>query len=222
MAPAMKEQPDTLESELTPEESDALKRLLRNAKYTGPHLEIGTAAGGTLADMMRCYEDRARPHFVAIDTMTYFRNQHETIRKNLSNRGLNPDDVEFRIARSHDAFARAEQAGERYDFIFIDGAHKCKYVMQDLCWARLLRKGGLLCLHDYAPATRGVMLASDRFVKKYRNYTKVALAGKLLILRKDADSISPEVSLSDHGYATLMTSFVQLRNSIEKRARRFT
>ncbi len=191
--------------------------LLRQNKFTGNHLEIGTAAGGTLAKMMGCYEEGARPHFVVIDTMTYFANQHELVMANLRENGFDPHSVEFRIGRSYDLFKQAEKTMEQYDFIFIDGAHKCRYVMQDLCWARLLRKGGLLCLDDYTLNTRGVIVAANRFLRKHVNYLKVVLVGKFLVIRKCDESVTPEVGWDDYCYATMLTPLLQLRNSIEKR-----
>ena len=213
----MRETPRTLMPEFAPEELAVLLDLLRSHSLTGNHLEIGTAAGGMLTKMISCYDDQARPHFVVIDLMTYFADQYEIVRKNLKENGLDPSCVQFHIARSYDVFKQAEKAGEEYDFIFIDGAHKCKYVMQDLCWARLLRTGGLLCLHDYAPKTRGVIIAANRFLGKYTNYMKVALVGALLVIRKCDQSTVREVSWADHWYATIMTPLLQLRSSIEKR-----
>jgi predicted O-methyltransferase YrrM len=213
----MREHPKTTESELSSEELECLTELLRKNSFAGDHLEIGTAAGGTLVKMLRCYAEHTRPHFVVIDLLTYFANQREVIIANLNAHGIDPDSVEFRVARSYDVFKQAEKMEEAYDFIFIDGAHKCKYVMQDLSWARLLRVGGLLCLHDYAPKTRGVMVAANRFMKKYVNYTRVALAGTLLVLRKGEAVTGREVDWIDHWYATMMTLVLQLRSSVEKR-----
>jgi predicted O-methyltransferase YrrM len=216
----MRPHPKTLGSELTADETACLRELLRSSHFTGRHLEIGTAAGGTLIEMMRCYEPGNRPQFIIVDNMSYFEGQHEIVRKNLKDHGLDPETVEFRVARSYDAFQRAEYAGEVYDFIFIDGAHECRYVMQDLCWSRLLRTGGVLCLHDYGPKTRGVVAAADRFLKKYANYSKIALVGSLLTVRKCDVSRVPEITWGDRVYASLMSPLQRLRRSIEKRIRR--
>ena len=210
----------TLASELLEDELCGLLDLLKQKKMSGNHLEIGTAAGGTLLRMMQCYENRARPHFVVVDPMNYFPNQYEIVKTNLSRSGIDPHDVEFRITKGYDAFMRAEDNKEVYDFIFIDGSHKLKYVMQDLCWARLLRKGGLLCLHDYHVKTKGVILAADRFLRKYKNYTRVDLINRLLVLRKNDKSATPEVSVGDRVYASVVSPFVQLRYSMQKRIER--
>ncbi|HUJ78796.1 MAG TPA: class I SAM-dependent methyltransferase [Nitrospiria bacterium] len=213
----MRPHPKTLESELSADELGCLTGLLKTNHLSGDHLEIGTAAGGTLAVMMNCYDQLSRPHFVVIDTMTYFADQYDIIRRNLRLRGLDPDSVEFRVARSFDAFKEAERLSERFGFIFIDGAHGCRYVMQDLTWSRLLERGGFLCLHDYSEKTRGVIVAANRFLKKYPHYKKIALVGSLLVIQKTGDTSVPEVTWADHRYATMMSLSLQLRRSIEKR-----
>jgi len=45
----------TLKSELSKAELQALCELLTSSNLSGSHLEIGTAAGGTLVEMMKCY-----------------------------------------------------------------------------------------------------------------------------------------------------------------------
>ena len=57
----------TLASEVTEKELKALTVLLEKSGFHGRHLEIGTAAGGTLKAMMAVYEDTERPDFVVVD-----------------------------------------------------------------------------------------------------------------------------------------------------------
>jgi len=45
----------TLKSELSKAELQALSELLISSNLSGAHLEIGTAAGGTLVEIMKCY-----------------------------------------------------------------------------------------------------------------------------------------------------------------------
>lgn len=213
----------TLESELSDDELEYLTGLLRtNKNLMGKHLEIGTAAGGTLWRMMKSYSDESRPQFVVVDPMTYFPNQLELVKRNLTGHGIDPDSVDFRVGNSFDIFKQAEQSGEEFDFMLIDGSHKFRYVMQDLCWTRLLRTGGIVCMHDYHPKTRGVILSADRFLRKYRNYKRVALVKRLLVIRKSEDSRHMEVSPIDLMYAQLRTPFMQLRQSIDKRINRMS
>lgn len=65
----------TLDPEMTDEELSGLEGWLQTAGLTGVHLEIGTAAGGSLCFMMNLYSDADRPRFSVIDTMSYFKDQ---------------------------------------------------------------------------------------------------------------------------------------------------
>jgi hypothetical protein len=89
-----------LAAEVSERELAARKALLKTRGLKGPHLEIGTAAGGTLKELMRCYADAERPRFVVVDPMRYFPDQPAIVRKNLASAGLDPKQVDFRIARS--------------------------------------------------------------------------------------------------------------------------
>ncbi|MCE9543977.1 MAG: class I SAM-dependent methyltransferase [Planctomycetia bacterium] len=191
----------TLEAEMTPLEHEYLLRLIGDAHHTGKHLEIGTAAGGTLCAMMGCFDDQQRPPFVVVDRMTYFPDQAATVRRNLSQRGLDPNQVDFRVATSAAAFADAEERGDVFDFMLIDSCHKILAVMADLRWTRLLAVGGILCLHDYCPKFPGVMRAVDRFLSQYPNYERMGLAGSLLAIRKATATAGQEVTPLDQAYA---------------------
>jgi predicted O-methyltransferase YrrM len=204
-----------LTSEMTQPELDGLRDALSTRQRPGQHLEIGTAAGGTLCEMMRAATHR--PRFVVIDTMTYFANQRETVEKNLLSHGLPLDQVEFRVMRSWDAFQDAIRAREAFDFILIDGTHKFRYVMQDLHWAGLLNPNGILALHDYTPRLRSVKWAADYFLANNRNYHRVALAGSLLILEKTAPDGPRGPNLLPDPVASLMHPLFQFENSVRKR-----
>lgn len=207
----------TLEAEMSPEESEALDRLLQDAKLSGQHLEIGTAAGGTLKRMMAIYPAAQRPQFVVIDTMKYFPDQFGIVKRNLESGGIDPATVKFRVGDSWSEFLAAERAQERFDFILIDASHKLNHVTRDLSWTRLLQPGGYVCFHDYSPKFPGVSEAVDRFLVRYPNYGRVALAGSLLILRKNAASASPEVTAGHRIAAEIKNFFWQLGGSVRKR-----
>src|SRR6056297_2502919 len=65
-----------LSSECTESERGLIRRVLSEANLSGRHLEIGTAAGGTLKEMIGVYADRETcPQFVVIDPFTYFDDQ---------------------------------------------------------------------------------------------------------------------------------------------------
>lgn len=207
----------TLEAEMTPEESQALEQLLRTEQLKGAHLEIGTAAGGTLRAMMSLYPEAKRPKFVVVDTMKYFPAQKEIVETNLRSASIDPAVVDFRVGDSWSEFRKAEAAGEQFDFMLIDASHKLNHVTRDLSWTRMLRPGGYVCMHDYADAFPGVKQAADRFISRHKNYSREKLAGSLLILRKKAASSSTEVSAWDRLAAEFQNLFNQLSRSIRKR-----
>lgn len=207
----------TLEAEMTPEEAQALDRLLQSANLTGKHLEIGTAAGGTLKRMMALYPKEKRPQFVVVDTMKYFPDQMGIVARNLQSVGVEASEVDFRVGDSWSEFRRAAAAGEQFDFMLIDASHKLNHVTRDLSWTRMLNVGGYVCMHDYAPKFPGVTQAADKFLARYPNYTRAKLAGSLLILRKNAPSTAPEITAGDRVAAEIGNFFQQLSGSIRKR-----
>jgi predicted O-methyltransferase YrrM len=201
---------------MTPGELDFLLGILRRERFAGKHLEIGTAAGGTLCRMMQAFDAGNRPPFVVVDPMNYFRNQLETVRHNLRAHQLPPDAVDFRAQRSDAAFEAAHRAGERFDFILIDGAHHIRYVVDDLRWTRLLHVGGIVCLHDYG-ASRGIRLAGDRFMRRNPRYERIGCVDSLLALRKTGEPTrAVEISFGDRLWARGMTPLLQAEESIKK------
>lgn len=176
------------ESECTETELRALIAAMTERPSTYPHLEIGTAAGGTLKRMMLAYSDAERPRFVVIDPMGYFPGQREAIEANLASVGLDPSGVEFRVKTSSQALGPALRAKERFDFILIDGNHALRAVTEDLRWTRLLTSGGHVCLHDYEErpgmVIAGVKIAVDAFLARYPNYQLREVAGAMAILKK--------------------------------------
>jgi predicted O-methyltransferase YrrM len=210
----------TLAAEVSDNELAALKALLKRRQLVGTHLEIGTAAGGTLKELMRCYPDAGRPRFVVVDPMRYFPDQPAIVRKNLASAGLDPDRVDFRVGMSWPEFQRSERAGERFSFMFIDGSHKIHHVTEDLAWMRLLAPGGVICFHDYNRNFPGVVLAVDRFLARYRNYRVAEQVEALLIVEKTAASTAKEIGAWDRLRARIINIFHQLQASAKKRKQR--
>ncbi len=148
---------ETLESEMSEKELDLLLKVIVEHRGRNPHLEIGTAAGGTLWKMMSCFEGNNVPNFVVVDPMKYFPNQYEVVRHNLSLHEVDVERVDFRRTSSTDALIGAKEFNEVFSFILIDARHKIRYVMDDLRWGELLEEGGVLCLHDESEACPGVV-----------------------------------------------------------------
>jgi predicted O-methyltransferase YrrM len=204
------------ESEFRPAELAALQALLQSAQLRGTHLEVGTAAGGTLRELLLCYTP-PRPRFVAVDSFQYFPRQKEIVADNLRSAGIDPGDVDLRAMDSESALAAAAAAGEQFDFILIDANHQARHVISDLRWASLLRPGGYLCLHDYGPKFPGVTWAADRFLANNRNYRRVSLTDSLLVIQKSEMSRRGEVGTSERVLGTMLTLLHKIKHSVRKR-----
>ena len=206
----------SMESELRPAELAALQALLKSAQLRGTHLEVGTAAGGTLKELLRCYTP-PRPRFVVVDSFRYFPNQKAIVADNLRSAGIDPAEVDMRATDSEVALAAATAAGEQFDFILIDANHQARHVISDLRWAKLLRPGGYLCLHDYGPRFPGVTWATDRFLRNNPNYRRVSLTVSLMVIQKNEMSQRGEVGTSELVLGRLLTLLHKFRHSIRKR-----
>lgn len=209
----------TWESEVSKAELSAILDALQTSDLKGKHLEIGTAAGGTLKAMMSAYSSDHRPQFVVVDPFTYYPRQQEIVEQNLRSAGLDPTTVDFRVGKSWTHLGKALKNGERFSFIFIDGDHRTLAAIQDLMWTRLLDVGGLVCLHDYRPKFRGVIWATERFLRRQTNYTRIAAVDSLVILRKERASTRPEVDWSDVGLGAILQSWHRLQWSLDKSRR---
>jgi hypothetical protein len=211
----------TWDPEMTGEELSGLREWIQAGELKGKHLEIGTAAGGTLCFLMRLYPSpEARPKFVVVDTMSYFANQLEVVKQNLANHNQSADAVDFRAMSSAEALGNAVTSGERFDFILVDASHKIRHVMADLRWLRLLNVGGLACFHDYSPKFKGVQWPLDRFLKRNDQFSRQGQAGSLLCIRRDAVSSRAEVTGWDRIWARGWAMFFQLGASLSKRTNR--
>lgn len=214
---ALRPSATSLQPEMSDEELSALRQWLTSSDLRGRHLEVGTAAGGTLCFMLGCYAPERRPAFSVVDTMAYFPNQFDIVRDNLARHGLPAEAVDFRVARSGEAFERAAAAGERFSFILVDASHKIRHVMADLRWLRLLEVGGLACFHDYGTAFKGVTWPLDRVLRANPHFTILGRAGSLLAVRRERDSDRREVSAVDRLWALAWSPVLQLELSLRKR-----
>ena len=212
----------TLDSELTSNELVTLIDILVHKKLKGIHLEIGTAAGGTLCKLMCSYRDELNfcPKFIVVDPLRYFPNQYEKVLENLSIHNLASSSVEFVRSSSSDTLLDFSQAPRPLDFILIDGNHKANYVMKDLRWAKYLNVGGILCMHDYGMLQKGVKLTTDRFLGANLNYKILKEVDKLLIVEKIAQSSTEEVSFVDICYSSILSLKLQFEKSLQKRIRK--
>lgn len=192
----------TREPEMTNEEQNLLRRLIRKNSFTGKHLEVGTAAGGSLCLMMKALNREGSDGFVVVDRMTYFENQHQCVLDNIKLNGLDHNNVRFIVENSRVAYKLAMLEGLRFDFILVDAGHKALPVMLDCRWASLLNVGGIVCFHDYADRCPGVIWAVDRFLRKTNNYVVHDMADSLLAIRKIGEDAGKWLSPLDYLFAT--------------------
>ena len=218
----MRECATTLDSELSGNELASLIDILVHKKLKGIHLEIGTAAGGTLCKLMCSYRHELDfcPKFIVVDPLKYFPNQYEKVLENLSNHNLASSSVEFIQSNSNEAFCAFSQTPRPLDFILIDGNHKANYVMKDLRWAKYLNVGGIVCMHDYGMLQKGVKLTTDRFLGANPNYKILKKVNKLLIIEKIAQSSTEEVRTIDILYSSFISLKLQFEKSFKKRMRK--
>lgn len=209
----------TLESEISDVERNALLKVLKDFSLKCTHLEIGTAAGGTLCEIYNFYKstDREIPNFWVVDPMKYFPDQIDIVEDNLISHGVDLSKVRFLRSISSVAINEAFIENPEFDFIFIDGSHKRKYVTQDLIWTRFLKKGGILCAHDYSPKFPGVYKSIDLFLKKYKNYKLISVAETLAIIKKEDITKKSEIT-NMMMLTSMIDGFIQqTRSSIQKR-----
>ncbi len=70
--------------------------------------------------------------------------------------------VPMRLPSLEAADLLLKQEGATIDMVFLDGDHTYEGVRDDItAWRKVLRNGGLLCGHDYAPRWAGVRRAVD-------------------------------------------------------------
>ena len=201
--------------ELSAAELAALRSLLGRAGLRGTHLEVGTAAGGTLREMMLCYAP-PRPPFVVVDPFRYFPNQGAVVLGNLEAAGIGAAEVELRQSDSDAAFRAATAVGECFDFILIDANHGARHVIRDLRWAGLLSPGGYLCLHDYGRFP-GVTWAADRFLHGNANYRRTVLEDSLIVLQKIEEAPGRGVGTIDIVLGEALSLAHRLSRSVKKR-----
>lgn len=208
----------TLESEMTGEEVNEILRCIGKYKPNGIHIEIGTAAGGTMCSILKYYKfvlNFNQPTFIAVDPLSYFENQYEVICRNLKKNQLTLDNVVFEKKTSNQAFKSLKI--KEIAFLLIDGNHKLKNVVKDLRFARLLKRNGLLVVHDYSTSFPGVKIALDIFIRRCTNYEVISNVNTLLVLRKKSSTNVKEIKTLDIFLAYIFSFLLQNYASIKKR-----
>ena len=104
----MRECAKTLKPELTQDELESIVNVLSKRNLKNNHLEVGTAAGGTLCEIINHYKKSKEhvPKFKVIDSMKYFPDQFKTIKENLKLNGIDDVLVDFYQKSSNKAYSR--------------------------------------------------------------------------------------------------------------------
>lgn len=122
-------------------------------KLTGTFVEVGTFGGAFARDILEVCRPRK---LYCVDPYAIYDGFKDSLNsKNLDHiyeeakRFLAPFGDAVEILRMTSAEAAQHFADRSLDFVYIDGNHAYKYVLQDLeCWYPKLRDGGLLCGDD--------------------------------------------------------------------------
>jgi len=116
-------------------------------------------------------------------------NVEEYFRKNLKVMNMT-DRVKIKKGNSQDILLDLiNQNEDKYDFIYVDGSHRCldAYMDINLSW-KLLNKGGIMVIDDY-PYKKEQVLESpfesvNEFITKYQKEIKVLNKGYRVFLEK--------------------------------------
>jgi len=169
-------------------------------------LEVGTYAGVSLIEMLRAYPNAMG---FAIDTWTDYTEKDNTSMNLTQNMEANGIETIFyeniqAAGMTHRVLVQkgdsAEQLvqlflqGEPFDFIYVDGSHKCLdcYVDMVLAW-KLLAPGGVLAVDDVTYFVDKVLSgdvlsyplkAKEHFMEKYKGEYEVISDHYRLFLKK--------------------------------------
>ena len=207
-----------LSSECDPIEIETLRHAIKIATSNGCALELGTAAGGTLKELINFSKSAKKNYrFHVIDPMTYYPDQLGKVKDNLKSAKINPDEVDFFVGTS-DGFIKSSQFYNlSFSFVFIDGDHRAYPLMKDLRILRNLQEGGIACFHDYKEKFPGVMWSLDHFLKKNSNYRYVSKQKSLVTIQKIQETNTTEVSSLDLIGAKIFQYQHKYKRSIQKR-----
>jgi len=132
-------------------------------------VEVGTKHGSSA--QIWC-EANPQLHLTCIDPYTAYHMVRDQERQEsiyaLATERLKPYNAEIIREFSLDVVDSFED--NQLDFVYIDGNHSFDYVVMDLvCWAKKVRDGGLILLHDYYNfGQAGVIKAVDAYTHCHR------------------------------------------------------
>ena len=206
-----------LSSECSITERACIKEAIKSLSSGGNFLEVGTAAGGTLKEIIQTADnEKLAATFYVLDPFNYYPDQLKKVYKNLSKSEIDPSRVTFWEGTTDSHFTKALENGLNFKFIFIDGDHKAYPVMNDLRWMELLEVGGVACFHDYCDKFPGVAWSLEHFLSRNNQFSTILVAETLRVIQRNGENIVA-VNGADLLKSKFMQVFLRLRRSIKKR-----
>lgn len=107
---------------------------------------------------------------------TDFKNVYDTFKNNTVEYG---DKIKLFVGKSGDLLKNPNITKNTYDFIYIDGCHESKEVLQDAVFAfEILKNGGIIIFDDYLWGNPNDKLMTpkisvDSFIECYKKYIKI-------------------------------------------------
>jgi predicted O-methyltransferase YrrM len=139
----------------------AIEYYLEKNKQEEQHwiLEVGVYAGTSLIEIIRKIPNSFG---LGIDRWSNYNEENINILQNMEQNGIEKvfyrnvkaagleDRIKGMKGRSSDVLLELVRSDMQYDFIYVDGSHRCLDVYLDLFLAwQLLRKGGVMAIDDY-------------------------------------------------------------------------
>ena len=148
-------------------------------------LEIGALYGGSSVYILEefCKEEGSHHYIMDINTNEFIENNIKPYK----------DKVTYILGESADSFKTFNHNGETkefLDFVYIDGNHMCKYVLEDAVNAfYCLKDGGYIIFDDYGGGLEQeqylqVKTGADAFYHGYHKYLEIVYNGYQVIMKK--------------------------------------
>lgn len=206
-----------LSSECSASERACIAEAIKSLSAGGNFLEVGTAAGGTLKEIIQTADkEKLDAMFYVLDPFTYYPDQLKKVNQNLSNSDIDPSRVSFWQGTTDSHLPIALEKGLNFKFIFIDGDHKAYPVMNDLRWMTQLEVGGIACFHDYCDKFPGVAWSLDHFLARNKQFSVILEVETLKVVMRFGEEINP-INKIDLFKSKFVQVFLRLRNSLKKR-----
>jgi predicted O-methyltransferase YrrM len=158
-------------------------------------LEIGVYTGTSLIEIIRKIPNSFglgidRWENYSEENIDILQNMEKNDIENVFYRNIKVAGLEHRIkgikGRSSDVLIELVIEKMQYDFIYVDGSHKCLDVYLDLFLAwQLLKKGGVMAIDDYMYHVDKIKEMPYEYPYEAVNYFLKSITGKYFIIDKD-------------------------------------